>query len=78
MKDRSGLVGQYIGETAQKTSDVIDEAMGGVLFIDEAYMLGQRDSFGHEAIDTLMKRMSNDSGSLLSYLQVIKRKCMIF
>lgn len=55
--DRSGLVGQYEGQTAQKTMAKINEAMGGVLFIDEAYSLanGEGNNFGKEAIDTLIK-----------------------
>ena len=60
--DRSGLVGQYIGETAQKTNKVIDQAIGGLLFIDEAYALkkeGNQHDFGQEAIDVLIKRMEN-------------------
>ncbi len=58
--DRSGLVGQYIGETAQKTNKVIDEAVGGLLFIDEAYSLkkeANQQDFGQEAIEVLIKRM---------------------
>ena len=55
--DRSMLVGQYIGETTQKTTAILQKAVGGVLFIDEAYSLtrGRTDSFGLEAIDTLVK-----------------------
>jgi len=64
--DRTALVGQYIGETGQKTEKVINDAMGGVLFIDEAYSLSKKASgmqdFGQEAIDILMKRME-DKGS---------------
>ncbi len=60
--DRSGLVEGYVGQTAQKTSKVCDEAMGGVLFIDEAYTLTNSDGqdFGQEAVDTLLKRMEDN------------------
>ena len=66
--DRTGLVGQYIGETAQKTEKVISEAIGGILFIDEAYTLkkaGNQQDFGQEAIDVLLKRMEDRKGEFV-------------
>lgn len=60
--DRGGLVAGYVGQTATKTQEVIDKAMGGILFIDEAYTLihgkGEND-FGQEAVDTLLKAMED-------------------
>ncbi|MDU1539715.1 MAG: AAA family ATPase [Paeniclostridium sordellii] len=55
--DRSGLVGQYAGETTKKTTEVFKSALGGVLFIDEAYALmsSENDPLGKEAVDTLVK-----------------------
>jgi SpoVK/Ycf46/Vps4 family AAA+-type ATPase len=65
--DRSRLVGAYIGQTAKQVNEQIDKAMGGILFIDEAYSLlqGQGDMFGQEAIDTLLKRMEDDRGKFV-------------
>ncbi len=63
--DRSALVGQYVGETAQKTEKIIEQAIGNVLFIDEAYTLvkkGASTDFGQEAIDIILKRMEDKKG----------------
>jgi len=64
--DRSGLVAGYLGQTAIKVQEVVQSAIGGVLFIDEAYSLAQEnDSFGQEAIDTLLKAMEDHRDDLI-------------
>ena len=79
--DRSGLVSQYFGATAEKTSRVIARAMGGVLFIDEAYALGNNNDagsitdYGREAIDTLVRPWKTIAESSVSYLPDTGMKC---
>ena len=66
--DRSGLVANYVGQTATKTNAVIDSALNGVLFVDEAYALVPNncyEDYGAEAISTLLKRMEDDRDSLV-------------
>lgn len=68
--DRSGLVAEYVGQTAVKTNKIIDSALDGVLFIDEAYSLvnGGNNDYGKEAISTLLKRMEDDRKRLVVIL----------
>ena len=66
--DRSGLVAGFVGQTALKTQEAVQKAVGGVLFIDEAYALASSDSandFGHEAIEVLLKNMEDHRKDLI-------------
>ena len=79
--DRSGLVSQYFGATAEKTRRVIASAMGGVLFIDEAYALGNNSDrditdYGKEAIDTLVKAMEDYRGKFCVILAGYKNEML--
>ena len=78
--DRSGLVAGYVGQTATKTSKVIESALGGVLFIDEAYSLyrGKDDSFGLEAIDTLVKGIEDNRDDLVVVLAGYSKEMQLF
>ena len=71
--DRQGLVAGYVGQTAIKTTERIEEAIGGVLFIDEAYALtnrtgGAHGDFGDEAVQTLLKRMEDNRGEFFVFV----------
>ena len=72
---RATLVGKYLGETPKIVNNMCDKAMGGILFIDEAYTLSdQNDQYGKEAIDTLMKRMEDDRGKFVVIVAGYKDK----
>jgi SpoVK/Ycf46/Vps4 family AAA+-type ATPase len=76
---RADLVGEYLGATAIKTNDLIDSAVGGVLFIDEAYSLandgeGHADRFGNEAVQALLKRAEDDRDDLVVILAGYQRQ----
>ena len=77
---RGDLVGRYTGHTAPLTNSVIESALGGVLFIDEAYSLyrGEQDSFGLEAIDTLVKGMEDHRNELVVILAGYTREMQQF
>ena len=77
---RADLVGRYTGHTAPLTNSVIESALGGVLFIDEAYSLyrGEQDSFGLEVIDTLVKGMEDHRNELVVILAGYTREMEIF
>jgi len=69
--DRQGLISGFVGQTAIKTTEKIDDAMGGVLFIDEAYALsnygGMQGDYGNEAIQTILKRMEDSRGKFFVF-----------
>jgi stage V sporulation protein K len=74
--ERADLVGEYIGHTAQKTRDLVKKAIGGILFVDEAYSLargGEKD-FGKEAIDTLVKHMEDKQHDFILILAGYQRE----
>jgi SpoVK/Ycf46/Vps4 family AAA+-type ATPase len=77
--DRQALVGGYVGQTALKTNEILNKAMGGVLFIDEAYALseGGENDFGKEAIETILKKMEDNRGEFVvivaGYTENMKR-----
>jgi SpoVK/Ycf46/Vps4 family AAA+-type ATPase len=80
---RSDLVGEYLGATAIKTNELIDSALGKVLFIDEAYSLvnegdGQSDRFGAEAVQTLLKRAEDDRENLIIILAGYEKQTEAF
>ncbi len=78
--DRSGLVAEYVGQTAVKTNKIIDSALDGVLFIDEAYSLakGGYGDYGQEAISTLLKRMEDNRDRLVVILAGYDKEIRMF
>ncbi|MGJ7920969.1 stage V sporulation protein K [Neobacillus sp. LXY-4] len=78
--ERADLVGEYIGHTAQKTRDLVKKALGGILFIDEAYSLGRggEKDFGKEAIDTLVKHMEDKQHEFVLILAGYSREMDYF
>jgi len=80
---RADFVGEYLGATAIKTNELINSALGGVLFVDEAYSLvndadGQADRFGNEAVQTLVKRAEDDRENLIIILAGYERQMESF
>ena len=76
--DRSGLVSEYVGKTAQKTKELFNSALGGVLFIDEAYSLSSANAFDKEALDTLIKLIEDHAGSIVVILAGYKKEMRDF
>lgn len=79
--DRSGLVAGYVGQTAMKVKEVVEKAMGGILFIDEAYALSNKNDandFGSEAIDTLVKMMEDHRDDLVVIVAGYKKEMEMF
>jgi stage V sporulation protein K len=78
--ERADLVGEYIGHTAQKTRDLVKKALGGILFVDEAYSLGRggEKDFGKEAIDTLVKHMEDKQHDFILILAGYSREMDYF
>ena len=76
--DRSGLVAEYAGQTASKTTDLFSSALGGVLFIDEAYSLTASSQFDKEAIDTLVKLIEDNTGNIVVILAGYRKEMQEF
>lgn len=78
--ERADLVGEYIGHTAQKTREQLQKAMGGLLFVDEAYSLGRggEKDFGKEAIDVLVKAMEDNRSAFILILAGYRREMAAF
>ena len=80
--DRSGLVAGYVGQTALKVHEIVEQAIGGILFIDEAYSLANpeiQNDFGTEAVDTLVKLMEDHRDNLVIIVyHDIQKRCRAF
>ncbi|BCN29869.1 AAA family ATPase [Anaeromicropila herbilytica] len=76
--DRSGLVAEYVGQTSKKTEEIFKSALGGILFIDEAYALADDTGYGKEAIDTLVKLIEDFRGEIVVILAGYKKEMSNF